>query len=277
MTLHDSRGEPVSLGRADALAGYERALELALGYRADPVAEIDAVLAGHPDFVMGHVLRATLHALAMERGALPVVAQAIAAAEATGLANPRERGHLAALAAWHDGDWAKAVRRWGDVLADHPRDALALFAAHVGDFFLGWPQMLRDHPARVLQHWDESTPGYGHVLGMHAFGLEECGEYARAEETGMRALEVDPRDAWAVHAVAHVMEMEGRPAEGAAFLAAREDDWAPESQFAFHLRWHDALFRLELDDAAGALALYDEAIRPRQGAPAIELVDATSL
>ena len=52
--------------------------------------------------------------------------------------------------------------------------------------------------------WHRDVPGYHYVLGMHAFGLEESGDYARAEEQGRAALELDRRDPWAVHAVAHV-------------------------------------------------------------------------
>src|SRR3546814_3749330 len=63
-------------------------------------------------------------------------------------------------------------------------------------------------------------PGYHAVLAMHAFGLEETGLYASAEENARRAVEIEPRDGWAQHAVAHVMEMQGRQREGIAWMRA---------------------------------------------------------
>ena len=57
-------------------------------------------------------------------------------------------------------------------------------------------------------------PDYGKVLGMSAFALEECGAYEEAERRGRRAVEIDPTDIWATHAVAHVMEMTGRQRDG---------------------------------------------------------------
>ena len=53
-------------------------------------------------------------------------------------------------------------------------------------FWLGNGTELRNGPARVLESWDESLPGYGYVLGMFAFGLEECGQYQQAERAGRR-------------------------------------------------------------------------------------------
>src|SRR3546814_20848334 len=94
--------------------------------------------------------------------------------------------------------------------------------------------MLRDRIARVLPHWSEGVVGYGYILGMHAFGLEETNLYGRAEEAGRRALSLNPRDPWAVHAVTHVMEMESRLADGIDWLTARRDDWAPRNMFRFH-------------------------------------------
>lgn len=53
-----------------------------------------------------------------------------------------------------------------------------------------------------------ATFGYGNVLGMHAFGLVENGAYALAEERADMALAIQGTDIWAVHAMAHVFEME---------------------------------------------------------------------
>ena len=90
---------------------------------------------------------------------------------------------------------------------------------------------LRDRVARALAHWSPDMPGYHALLGMHAFGLEESGDYARAEEAGRRALDLEPLDAWAHHAVAHVMEMQGRAQDGIGWMLAREAHWAREDNF----------------------------------------------
>ena len=53
--------------------------------------------------------------------------------------------------------------------------------------------MLRDRVGQVLPEWEASLPYYASVLAMHAFGLEETGQYRRAEEVARRALALDPR------------------------------------------------------------------------------------
>src|SRR3712207_2008602 len=114
-------------------------------------------------------------------------------------ASDRERGHIAAGRLWADGDLAGAVEAWGRTAIEHPRDGLAIQFAHIGDFALGYSHMLRDRVARALPHW-RGAPGQGFILGMHAFGLEESGDYAAAEEAGRKALTLDRQDGWAAHA-----------------------------------------------------------------------------
>ena len=278
MTLRDCRDVPVSTDNPRVLAGYESAVELMHGYFGDPVARIDAVLAEDPGFVMGHALRAGIMVSMAEKAAEPALRQSVTAGEALWTtANERERGHLAAARAWLDGDFERATQRYAAILADFPRDSLALQLAHLGAFYLGHALSLRDFAARVLPHWDESVPGFNYVLGMRAFGLEEMGDYKRAEATGRRAVELQPRDPWAIHAVAHVMEMEGRPADGITWLSERTQDWAPDNGFAFHNWWHLALFHLDLGQADRVRELYDSRIRRFGSTTALEMVDAAAL
>ena len=63
----------------------------------------------------------------------------------------------------------------------------------MADLVLGQSTMLRDRIGRALDQWSDDDVGYGYVLGMHAFGLEECNEYARAEALGLEALERNPQ------------------------------------------------------------------------------------
>ena len=65
--------------------------------------------------------------------------------------------------------------------------------------------------------------------------------------------------------------------EGAEFLAAGADDWAPNSMFAFHLWWHKALFHIDANDVISALKLYDENISAGGFGQALELLDGSAL
>jgi tetratricopeptide (TPR) repeat protein len=278
MALHDLRGVPVSTSNRKSLDRFEEAFGLLQGYFNNPLAVIDEALAEDPEFVLGHCFRAALMLISTEKAAEPELRRSVEAAEAlTDNANDRERGHLEAARTWLDGDFQRAVSRYGEVLIDYPCDALALQIAHQCDFFLGQSSLLRDRVARVLPYWDESVPGYGYVLGLHAFGLEEMGDYSRAEATGRRAVELIPTDTWGIHAVTHVMEMQGRLSEGVDWLTSRTHNWAPNNAFAFHNWWHLALYYLDLGQIDQVLNIYDTAIRPAPSTAALEMVDAAAL
>ena len=278
MTTFDQRGNPVSYGSQDAIDRLDRVFDMMHAYQADPLAEVDALIAEHPDFAMAHVFRAGALATATDRAFEPELLKSVEAAEGlVQTANGRERLHIAACRAWLDGDWERGTETWGQASIEYPRDLLALQYAHLGDFSLGHSHLLRDRIARVLPHWDHGIPGYGFVQGMYAFGLEEAGDYRQAEVHGRDAVARNPQDGWAVHAVAHVMEMEGRADEGADFLAASAHGWAPNSMFAFHLWWHKALFHVDANDVGTALKLFDENISAGGFGQALELLDGSAL
>src|SRR5690606_11931509 len=99
---------------------------------------------------------------------------------------------------------------YGRITQTYPRDVLALQNAHVGCFFTGRQTDLRDWPVQAMRAHRSGDEGWHAVLGMAAFGFEECGDYARAESLGVEATEAEPQDALAAHAVAHVHEMRGQ-------------------------------------------------------------------
>jgi tetratricopeptide (TPR) repeat protein len=263
---------------ARAAEAYDRALVSARTYRGDPLAPLDEALAIAPDFAAAHAAKALLLMTFFERRFAADALAALDAGEAAlARATPHERALAAAARQLALGHWNAGVAALDRILVEHPRDILALQVAHVMDFFRGDHWNLRNRVSRVLPAWSPSTPGYSFVLGMHAFGLEECNQYPEAEATGRRALELAPEDCWAVHAVTHVMEMQGRIGEGIAFLEARRPDWATsDNGFAFHNWWHLALFHLDREEGQRALAIYDEVLSGAQ-AMCVSRLDATSL
>jgi len=268
----------LTLSGADAASSqhYEKALHELQCFIGDPVATIDAAIGESPDFVMAHVFKGYLYGLSTDHEATPIVKacqEAAARLPATG----REKGHVAALGHLAEGRWHEAGRVLEDVTIDEPRDALALLAGHQIDFFTGNSRMLRDRIARALPAWSKDLTGYHATLAMHAFGLEEMGDYGRAEAEGREAIGLEPRDGWAQHAVAHVMEMQSRQRDGILWMRSDSDRWTKESFFQVHNWWHLALFHYELGEVDEALALFDAPIYGNHSTLALNMLDASAL
>ena len=262
----------------NALVGYERALASLHASRGDALAGIEEVLSSAPDFVAGHCLRAAALILAgdvLDRHRLAGSVRTIE--QQWDRATDRERRHAMAARAALEGDERLALERYGDLLIAHPADSLAMLVAHALDFRLGQREMLRDRVAQVLPYWNESMPNFGYILGMYAFGLEETGDYAQAEEFARRALELEPDHAGATHVIAHVLEMQGRNREGIAWLESTRHIWQNNPGFAIHNAWHLALFHVDIDESHVALAIYDQTIVPHAASSANALVDASAL
>ncbi len=274
--MMDYRGVPTTVQSQSAMDLYEKALVQLQSYHGDPVETVDAAIEEDPNFVMAHCLRAHCGSAMADGEFVSHLKESLAAAEpATQYADEREQKHLRSIRAWLDGDFERSVECLESILIDHPRDVLALQIAHLTDFYLGDANNLRDRVARVLPQYDENTPGYGYALGMYAFGLEECNEYAKAEEFGHKALEMSAGDVWAIHAVAHVLEMQGRQEEGIRWYESREHDWAPENGFAVHNWWHLALYYLDFQKYDKVLEIYDTSIAGCS--VALEMLDASAL
>jgi len=269
---------PLSASDAAAVEHYGVGLTNLITLTGDPLAQVKAALAIDRGLVMAHVLKSMLFALSSEQSLLAPARAALEAARAvSGGANQRELAHIAALDAWNSGRLHEAAARWERILVACPNDGLAMFAAHQSDFFMGQSSELRDRVARRLPDVESGSALEGYYLGMHAFGLEEMGDYRQAEVDGRRAVASNPRNAWAIHAVAHVMEMTHRLDEGIDWFTSRQADWSKDSFFSVHNWWHLALYHLERQQWDVVLTLYDERIRGTESTVVLDMIDASAL
>jgi len=276
----DKRGLAVTAADDAAVAALDGLVDAFVGFRKDTADRLRAALKADPEAPLAQAASGYLfHMMALR----PLVERAAAAsARATELAeaagNPRERLHAAALAAWQAGDLKRAANHLEDILLEYPQDIMALKLAHYLHFYMGDVAAHRDSVARVMPAWTPALPGYASVLGMRAFGLEEAGDYAAAERYGRRAVELDPTDSWSVHAVAHVLEMQGRHREGVAWVDRNAAAWdGVAHNFAFHVWWHKALYHIELEEFDAAIDLYDARVRAEETEDGLDISNAAAM
>jgi tetratricopeptide (TPR) repeat protein len=266
-------------GSAQSAEAFDQAVSDYFGLTGDPVGVLKDALSNDPEFALGATAIAGLFMIGGFRGDHREVTEALAAAEAaTPGATGRERMHLAAVKAWSEGRSPEAAQVWEAILRDWPTDALAFRFGHDANIFLGRSLALRDSAAAVLPAWERDNPLTSFILGAYAFGLEEAGELGPAEDAGREALARNPRDAWAAHALAHVMETAGRREEGVTFLRQTRPDWTHAHFMAGHNGWHLALFLIGQGQLREVLADYDRFVAPRLANDiTLDRIDAASL
>ena len=276
--MKDARGNPVSTRSSAALAHAEVALWRMASFFDAPLADIDAAIAEDPAWCMPHLMRANFLLTLTEPSLMPDARLALTQAQALmPHATDRERRHLQAATTCAAGDWRGACVQWQDILDAHPHDLFALQWAHLFDFYVGDASALETRPAQALKQLDAHDPLRPYVLGMHAFGLEENAHYDHAEAVGREATSSAAKVPWATHAVAHVMEMQGRYTDGLQWLRANQSMWAEGNGFANHHWWHTALFHLEGMDIAAALALYDQHLSSPHASITLNRLDGAAL
>jgi len=277
-TLNDIRGLPTTGLDAAQLEHYETLLTDIYTYRPGVQGQVDALLRGAPGFVLGHVLRG--YALMTDglRSGLPEARRYLAQAQALAAgATERERLHIQALQAWVEGRGEQRLQALEDILARWPLDLLAYRQLTGMLFWTGDKRRQLAAALLALPHWTPAVPGHALTLGPLAFALEEDGRYALAEDHAQRALAQHPMDLWALHALAHVHEMQGRAREGDATLSAVAHRLNDFNLFRGHVWWHLAMFRLALGRIDEVLDLLDREILPAPSLFYLDLQNAASL
>ncbi|MEQ8858901.1 MAG: tetratricopeptide repeat protein [Pseudomonadales bacterium] len=258
----------------------DAAIDSYLASRADTPVLVRQAMAAEPDDLLAVCLMGYLTRLAGDRDNAERSAalhRDLAARIAAGAGTERERGHVRALGLWLDDRLHSLMAHFETLLDADPTDILALRMAHYLYFYDGDAARMRDSvAARLADFAGHRLEGY--VRGMLAFGHEEAGDYAAAERHGRAAVSSNAHDIWAAHAVAHVMEMQGRDDEGIAWIRQQRPHWQGANNFRCHLDWHEALCHLDRGDLDAVLALYDDAVAPAlEDDFYLDLCNATSL
>ncbi|MEO0389579.1 MAG: tetratricopeptide repeat protein [Pseudomonadota bacterium] len=273
---HDICDCPVHLPSAAAVTDWNGVVRGFLNHGTQTPVHLGRVLEAAPEFALGLAAKG-LFSLMMGRAELIATArEAHAAAQRAPQVDARSAGWTRALGAWLAGRPSDAIAAIEDVLRAHPTDTISAKVSHAIRFILGDAVGMRASIEAILPaHAGHALEGY--ALGCHAFTLEETGEYAAAEQAGLKGLSLASDDAWGLHAVAHVYDMTGRPDAGIGLIEQNCAAWDHCNNFRTHVWWHKALLHLDRGEADRVLEIYDSEVRAEQTDDYRDIANATSL
>ena len=238
MLRRDAYDLPVSTESTAAVDAYDRGVRGLAGFGADTIDRFRESLSHDPQFALARAGLAVALYLAEK---IPEGRAAMdAAVAAAGAVTARERRHVEALALWVGGRGNEAIATIRELLAEHPRDLLLIQRLYFIYFWQG-------RSADMLELTGSVLPAFGrdsYVLGLHAFALEENRHFDEALPLAERAIAMNPKDAWAVHAIAHVHYERGENQRGIEALPPRIHPCDHLGYFRNHLLWHLALMHL---------------------------------
>jgi len=243
----------------------------------DPNIGISQAREADPMAQMPDILQAWILALTNDSRNLKKASEIIEHIDEARLTD-REGRNLMALRLALAGQWPSAVDVLDRHLLEDPFDLAAHQCALRLDGYLGRFAREASRASRALPFWSKDDPGYGIMLSFFGFGLEEFGNFGRAEDVSREAAEIEPYGYWPHHAVSHVLEMTGRPDEGISWMNDRLPFWSDKKcNNRVHIYWHKALFHIEAGKFDQALKLYDNEILSLMKPVGTQLCNPTSL
>lgn len=259
--FHESSGLSITTDSSLAATELAQGIDSFNRWRIDAMPHIEAAIEADPNCAMAHILKGLALVTGRNNRMAPAIADCLRQAQTqVDRLSWREQQYCQVLAAIalhriHDG-----VVILETILNRHPTDLLAHRLAQQELFWTGEVRWMRDIAARAFPHWSSESADYGWFLSVYAFSHEEAGDYAAAERAGREAVVRDPSDCWGAHAIAHVLEMQGRHREGAAWLEGLSGNWEGVIQIVHHLWWHLCLFLLEQKQHERILELLDNKV-----------------
>ena len=280
MSHIDRYGLPISTRSEAAAAAYRDGVDRSLSAWPGAGAAFDAALEADDAFALARVARARVLLL----GGQPAAARseiALARAFFARDGTERERSHVEVFAHGIEGRPAQAMGAALAHLDAWPRDAYVL-SLLTGAFGLlafsgmaGHDQARVDLCERMRRHYGEDWWFLTHLGWSHT----ENGNVRVGRGLSERALELRWENASGVHGLLHAMFEDGSGDDADALVTRWLPGYDRAGVLHGHLCWHQALVMLERGDAARALAIYTEHVRPgvNSGMPINRVSDAAGL
>jgi len=263
MNLEDRYGLPLSTTSLAAAQNYCDGIDLMLSAWTGATEAFERAIAADPDFALPRIARARMHTLYQQGDVarkLAATARELVARRGT----EREKSNVETLALAIEGNLPAALASTLKHLESWPRDA-AVFSLPLGAFGLYAFSGMADHDQARVDLAERFAGHYGDdwwYLTTHGWALTENGDVARGRAMTERAFAMRRANANATHALLHAMFEDGSVAEADALIT----EWIPTYDRSGilhgHIRWHQALGALEHGDAARALAIYTDVLKP---------------
>jgi tetratricopeptide (TPR) repeat protein len=228
MAYTDLRGLPISTTSSEALAAYERGLDLFLRWRGGALEALNTATSRDPHFALAYCTKAYMGwrmgnvnvALEGYRGAM---------AAADDVRSEREQLHVQAVDAMHRGQSLVADDILAQIGARYPTDRLAIrllgfICIARGDYLAG---------LEIANRCLEACPDDIQFQTMKGFFLEQSGQNAEGFAYSSRALASDPGNLYAYHAVGHAYISRGDYRE-----ALETFERAASLEHYPHILWH---------------------------------------
>jgi tetratricopeptide (TPR) repeat protein len=270
--MNDAYGLPVTTVSTEALGVYGRAVESALGWKADALDLFREATRHDPALAVAHAGAAACLFLEERFGEARAASDAARAA-ATPAVSDRERSYVASVTLWTAGKVPEAERAMRDHVSRFPRDLPIVQRLYFVFFWQGkFPEML-EATTELIRHHASSS----YMMGMHAFALEEAGRCDEAARLAERALAANGDDAWSVHALAHALYEGAEFDRGVGMLPRAIAPCSGLNWFQNHLWWHLALMHLSRGEYERASDLSRERFEREPSSIAGDLHDSISL
>jgi tetratricopeptide (TPR) repeat protein len=253
----DWLGNPVTTDNPATLQGIDDFGHGFLAYEEKALNILGAADAD-PDCALANAYAAMLFMFSENRQGPGLATPFMEKAEARAAGATKQEQHvIAAIRAWVDNDIPKAIALTEDIANQYPHELAIIKAGQYHQFNLGnSPGMLR-----LINPVRDANADNAYVHGMTAFALEQCHRLADAEAAAWKAVDLQRKEPWAHHALAHIMLTQGRIEEGMRFFDDVRETWTDLNSFMYtHNWWHDAVFQIARGNYDAALKMYDEEI-----------------